>query len=161
MATILYFDCFSGIYGDMVLGALLDAGLPLDALSGALGSLAVPDFEVEARKVLRAQVSATKFHLHEHVTPSVVPAAAGVGHSHGPVHGHDHGHSHDHRHGDSHTQPQPHERGPHHEHADASHPHRSLPEIFALIDRSALAPAGRDRAKAMFRRLAEAEAAIH
>ena len=41
------------------------------------------------------------------------------------------------------------------------HPHRSLPEIFALIDRSALSLAGRDRAKALFRRLAEAEAAIH
>ena len=42
-----------------------------------------------------------------------------------------------------------------------SHAHRSLPEIFGLIDRAALSPAGRDRAKAMFQRLAEAEAAIH
>jgi uncharacterized protein (TIGR00299 family) protein len=41
------------------------------------------------------------------------------------------------------------------------HGHRSLPEIFTLIDRSALSASGRDRAKAMFRRLAEAEAAIH
>src|SRR5262249_51489875 len=46
-------------------------------------------------------------------------------------------------------------------HGALAHPHRSLPEIFALIDRSALAPASRDRAKAMFQRLAEAEAAIH
>ena len=37
----------------------------------------------------------------------------------------------------------------------------SLPEIFKLIDQSALSPAGRDRAKALFQRLAEAEAAIH
>ena len=57
---ILYFDCFNGASGDMVLGALLDAGLPLAALREALGSLAIDDFEVTASKVLRAGVSATK-----------------------------------------------------------------------------------------------------
>ena len=36
---ILYFDCFAGAAGDMILGALLDAGLPFDALKRALGSL--------------------------------------------------------------------------------------------------------------------------
>jgi hypothetical protein len=41
------------------------------------------------------------------------------------------------------------------------HAHRSLPEIFGLIDQSALSPAGRDRAKAMFQRLGDAEASIH
>ena len=39
MAKILYFDCFAGASGDMVLGALLDAGLPLGELESALGSL--------------------------------------------------------------------------------------------------------------------------
>ena len=53
-----------------------------------------------------------------------------------------------------------------HEHPDNrsrghAHTHRSLPEIFALIDQSALSPSGRERAKALFDRLAEAEAAIH
>ena len=42
---ILYFDCFNGASGDMVLGALLDAGLPLSALREALGSLAIEDVE--------------------------------------------------------------------------------------------------------------------
>ena len=59
VSRVLYFDCFSGISGDMVLGALLDAGLPLDELKGALGSLASRAIaHVGAERVLRAGVSA-------------------------------------------------------------------------------------------------------
>ena len=47
MSNILYFDCFSGASGDMILGALLDAGLPLDELRSALGSLALGDVTLE------------------------------------------------------------------------------------------------------------------
>src|SRR5688572_13358607 len=65
MSRVLYFDCFSGIAGDMVLGALLDAGLPLADLKQALGSLAISDYEVTAERVLRAGVSATRFRVHE------------------------------------------------------------------------------------------------
>ena len=50
MSRVLYFDCFSGISGDMVLGALLDAGLPLDDLKRALGSLAVSGYRRRARR---------------------------------------------------------------------------------------------------------------
>src|SRR5215831_2261173 len=60
---MLYLDCFSGASGDMVLGALLDLGLPLDALKGALGSLALEFGEVGAEPVTRAGVTATKFRL--------------------------------------------------------------------------------------------------
>jgi len=119
MSRLLYFDCFSGISGDMTLGALIDAGLPLGELKRALGSLAVSGIDISTKRVLRAGVSATQFIVHEH------------------QHDHDH---HDHRH---------------------DHPHRSLPEIFTVIDGSALSPAGRDRAKQLFQRLAEAEASIH
>src|SRR5437763_808932 len=69
MSRVLYFDCFSGISGDMALGAMLDAGLPLDDLKAALGSLAVSGFDVSAARVLRAGVSSTKFVLHEHEAP--------------------------------------------------------------------------------------------
>src|SRR3954468_18270708 len=65
MLRILYFDCFSGASGDMVLGALLDAGLPLDELRSALGTLAIDGATVSAAKVLRAGVSATKFLVEE------------------------------------------------------------------------------------------------
>ena len=62
---MLYLDCFSGASGDMVLGAMLDLGLPLDALKGALGSLALEYGDVSAEKVTRAGITATKFRLHD------------------------------------------------------------------------------------------------
>jgi uncharacterized protein (DUF111 family) len=52
MARVLYFDCFSGAAGDMILAALLDAGLPLEALRNALGSLGV-DHELVVERVDR------------------------------------------------------------------------------------------------------------
>lgn len=64
MATF-YLDCFSGASGDMMLGALLDLGLPLDALRGALGSLAIEYGEVTTERVTRAGVTATRFRLIE------------------------------------------------------------------------------------------------
>ena len=148
---ILYFDCFNGASGDMILGALLDAGVPLEGLRAALGSLAIADCEIRADRVLRAGVSATKFRVLEGETA----AAAAVRHDHEHQHDdHDHpDHAHQHEHGHHH-----HHHGTRQAH---HHPHRSLPEINGLIDRSALSPAGRDRARALFARLAEAEAAIH
>jgi len=146
---VLYFDCFSGISGDMTLGALIDAGLPLDELKRALGSLALPGVHVHADRVLRTGVSATKFTVHAH--------------DHGDhEHTHEHHHAHNHARPHNHDQPPRHDQPHHHElpQADA-HAHRSLPEIFALIERSALSASGRERAKAMFERLATAEAAIH
>jgi len=93
VARVAYFDCFSGISGDMVLGALVDLGLPLDDLREALGSLAIEYGAVVADRVLRAGVSATKFRVHQH-------AAAGAHHQHAPhAHAHHHqGHDHDHHH---------------------------------------------------------------
>ncbi len=143
---ILYFDCFNGASGDMILGALLDAGVPLDGLRTALGSLAIDGYDIAADRVLRAGVSATKFRVIEGETAK----AARTHHHHGHEHSHD-------RHDDATTPTNP--KNP--KHPKHHHPHRSLPEIYLLIDRSALAPAGKDRAKALFERLAVAEAAIH
>jgi uncharacterized protein (TIGR00299 family) protein len=127
---MLYLDCFSGAAGDMVLGALIDLGLPVDALEGALGSLAIDYGDITAERVLRAGVSATKFRLVERGSPAeggVPHDASATGHPHGQ---HDHGHHH-------------------------------LKHIIAAIRRSALSPAGQDRAIGLFERLAQAEAAIH
>jgi pyridinium-3,5-bisthiocarboxylic acid mononucleotide nickel chelatase len=136
MPRILYFDCFSGIAGDMVLGALLDAGLPFDDLKRALGSLAISGYEVTTERVLRAGVSATKFRVHE------PPTGGANEHSTGEASQHPGGAASQHHHHDR-------------------HPHRHLKSIYELIDRSGLSPAGRARAKELFQRLGEAEAAIH
>jgi uncharacterized protein (DUF111 family) len=137
----------------MVLGALLDAGLPLDELRRALGSLAIEGASVSATRVLRAGVSATKFIVEEHGT-----------HDHGHEHTH---HSHDHAHDHQHPHSDGHSHGPEHSHAAAAvahqhhHDHRSLAEINRLIERSALSPPSQIRAQELFHRLGEAEAAIH
>lgn len=60
MAKVAYFDCFSGCSGDMVLGALIDAGLPLKMLERGLGSLAVQGYKLSVKKVRRSTVTATK-----------------------------------------------------------------------------------------------------
>ncbi len=60
MTKIAYFDCFSGCSGDMILGALLDAGLPLETLESGLNSLIVNGYRLSAEKVRRASITATK-----------------------------------------------------------------------------------------------------
>jgi len=61
MAECVYFDCFSGCSGDMLLGALIDAGLPLDELKKGLSSLDLREYEIIANKVIRSGITATKF----------------------------------------------------------------------------------------------------
>lgn len=57
---VAYLDCFSGISGDMLLGAMVDAGLSLDALREQLASLPVGGYELTAERVSRAGIAATK-----------------------------------------------------------------------------------------------------
>lgn len=58
--TIAYFDCFSGISGDMILGAMVDLGLGLSELNRALLSLDLEEFHLEAREVTSYGLRATK-----------------------------------------------------------------------------------------------------
>jgi uncharacterized protein (TIGR00299 family) protein len=150
---ILYFDCFSGAAGDMILGALIDAGVPLADVRGALGSLAIAPETVWTDRVLRSGVSSTKFRVR--------------GEEHQPL---DHVDDHDSARGHGHHREDGEQKhgGPEagagtpalHEHRHY-HTHRSLADISRLIDGSALSAAGKGRAKALFHRLGEAEAAIH
>ncbi|MDH4161448.1 MAG: nickel pincer cofactor biosynthesis protein LarC [Nitrospirota bacterium] len=58
--TIAYFDCFSGISGDMTLGALVDAGVPIEALRSELAKLDLPGYALSCEQVKRSGLSATK-----------------------------------------------------------------------------------------------------
>jgi hypothetical protein len=129
MARVMYLDCFSGAAGDMLLAALLDAGLPADVLRAALGSLGV-EHHLHITRVTRAGIAATHLSVH-------------AGHGTGHAHTHPHTHAHD---------------APHHE---GPHGHHTLAEIQTQIERCGLSTAGKARAVSLFRRLGEAEAAIH
>ena len=132
MNRVLYFDCASGASGDMLLGAVVDLGLPLDLLRSELGKLPLEGYRLDSRKVHRSGMHATK-----------VDVTAG-----GPPVGPDPAHAH------------------HHDHplstaiANAVE-HRGLGAILDMIERSRLADRVKERSTALFRRLAEAEAAVH
>jgi uncharacterized protein (TIGR00299 family) protein len=155
--SILYFDCFSGVAGDMVVGALIDAGVPLDEVRRSLGTLAIAPDVVWTERVTRAGVSAIRFCVEGEAAPIDHANDHESGTPEGGPHTHDHhGHSHDHH---SHDHHEPAHTNAHEE--MGHHVHRSLGDIFRLIDGSALSAAGKDRAKHLFERLGMAEAAIH
>lgn len=80
---LAYFDCPSGAAGDMIMGALVDAGLPFGALEAELAKLRLPGFTLERREVMKGAFRATKVDVHVH----------GHHHAHGDRH-EDHGHPH-------------------------------------------------------------------
>ncbi len=61
---IAYLDCFSGVSGDMFLGALLDAGLPMEELERALATMPLGGYRLEAAKVSRCGLSGSHFRVH-------------------------------------------------------------------------------------------------
>jgi len=154
VSRVAYFDCASGASGDMVLGALVDLGLPLGRLRAELAKLPLTGYRLEARKVDRAGIQATKVDV---VLEGEIGQTDGDGHGDGNGHGHEHEqeHEHENEHDDSHD----HE----HEHGDASdaHPHRGLSEILRMIEKSGLEAGVKERSSALFHRLGEAEASVH
>lgn len=145
----------------MVLGALIDAGVPLDDVRRALGGLTLDPDVVWTERVVRAGIRATKFCVRGEGLP--------LDHAHDRRHGdgedshHLHGEGRERRQGHAHEHRQ-HGHGvgePAAEETLHHHVHRSLDDIHQLIDHSALSASGRSRAKALFTRLAEVEAGIH
>ena len=63
MGRRLHFDCFSGVSGDMVLGALVDVGLPLARLRTELKRLKLTGYRLEQRQVHRGALHATKINV--------------------------------------------------------------------------------------------------
>ncbi len=147
----------------MVLGALIDAGVPLAEVQAALGSLAVTPAGqagdlVWTTRVTRAGLSATKFCVASEDALPGQPTEHS--HTHDHTHDHAHDHSHSHEHSQTHEHSHTHEHSPTHQHGHA-HAHRTLHQIHHVIDRSALSARGKARAKELFVRLGEAEAAVH
>jgi len=60
---IAYFDCFSGVSGDMILGALIDAGLDMRELESELGKLKISGYKIKAGKTAKRGISGTKFSI--------------------------------------------------------------------------------------------------
>lgn len=87
---ILWLDPFSGISGDMFLGALVDAGLPFEALAGGLAASGLPGFRLECRRTRRGPLTATKVDVLLDVLGghSEEPHGGGAEGSAGPAGGH-------------------------------------------------------------------------
>ena len=104
-----YFDCFSGISGDMTLGALVDAGCSIDVLRTKLQGLKVPGWEISSARVWKNGMAATHVRVK----------------------------------------------------TEDTHTHRSLTTILGILHKSNLDTNVKGRASAIFRKLGEAEAAVH
>ncbi len=70
MTNAIYFDCLSGISGDMALGALLDAGLALDALRAELGKLNLSGWSLDAERGVRRFIAGTRALVHAPEQPT-------------------------------------------------------------------------------------------
>ena len=149
----LYFDCFSGVSGDMTMGALLDAGGDAEALKRDLAKLNLGDaFHLHIRRALKNGVMCT----HVNVATDHVHHDHDHDHEHSHDHEHDHAHVHDHDH--DHAHEHDHEHSHDHDHA---HVHRGLHDVLSVIDASALEEEVKETARRIFRTLAEAEAKMH
>ena len=105
-----FFDCFSGISGDMVVGALLDLGLDFEYLKKELKKLQITDYKLEVKRVKRCGISGVKFNVNVNL---------------------------------------------HKQH------HRNLPDINRIIERSKLDNEIKKLSKAIFYKIAKAEAKAH
>ena len=168
---IAYLDCFAGISGDMLLGALLDAGLPPPVLHEAVAALNL-NASLQIEKVDRSGITSTKVHVLENGRHAEdAPRSHTHTHTHQPAtenspqQQHTHSHQHQpktqHLHKTGHT----HEHSPvntHEEEHTHSHAHgRSLTEIRNLIRSTSLSEPVKNFAIQAFELLGHSEAKIH
>ena len=139
---VAYLDCFSGISGDMFLGALADAGVSPKLLEDTVAALDI-GARLEIKRVVRGGISATKVDVYSNgekdLPREVFQAQREHNHAHG--HSHDSGLAHSHEHD--------------HEHA------RGLNEIRQIIEKAAINSNAKRTAIKIFEALGQAEAEIH
>lgn len=160
----LYFDCTSGISGDMIVAALLDAGADKDALQTALDSIPADGFKTQITRVTKNGIAACDFDVilenenHDHdmiflfgenLESEKIDAELSHHHEHSHEHGEhfharDENHSHEIHHGHSHH-----------------HRHRGIAEIFKIIEQTKMTESAKNLAKKTFDILADAESVAH
>jgi pyridinium-3,5-bisthiocarboxylic acid mononucleotide nickel chelatase len=149
----LYLDIFSGISGDMFIGAMLDLGVPFDALVRQLEKLDLGDVHVHSTRQHKSSIEGVKFDVH--------------------AHDHDHDNGHHHHHGEHEHHDDQHEHEDHAEHEydyeaeedhEDEHEHvhgRAYREIRELILDTELSSWVKEKSIAVFERIARAEGKIH
>ncbi|MEG4487886.1 nickel pincer cofactor biosynthesis protein LarC [Microcoleus sp. D2_18a_B4] len=157
MNKIAYFDCPTGIAGDMCIGALIHAGVPLEYLIEKLNLLGIStEYQLRTELVHRNTQQATKFYVDLAADLSLKPENPGTeidpSETESPTFDarrhHHHGEEHSHSHGEA--------------EAEISHSHhRNLPEIEQIIVSAKLPPRVEAWSLAVFGKLAEAEGAVH
>ena len=129
----LYFDCSSGISGNMTLGALLEIVGDDNYLLNELKKLNVDGYRIEISNKVKNGI--TGKYVDVILEDDI----------------HDHEHEHEHHHGHSHE----------HEHEHHHHAHRNLNDVKAIIDNSSIDEKSKELAKRIFLRVAKAESKVH
>ena len=164
----IYLETFAGISGNMLLGALLDAGFPIDVLKQELTKLNLGEYELVHQRANKLGIDAQYFnvllpHGHEH-------SHNHKHHHHEEQHFHcqeyahtyDPAHHHEHHHENKHEE-HAHEHHHHDElpHTHHHHEHRNLKAVMEIIDGSTLSQSIKDKAREVFTAIAVAEAKVH
>lgn len=139
MGKKLYFECYSGISGDMVVASLLDLGADEKLLKNTLESLPLTGFKIEIKKIKKSGIEACDFNVildKEHEN---------------------HDHDMDYLHGHHHHEEEEHDHNHHHHH----HEHRNLNDIIHIINHSNATENAKKIAISIFMELGKAEAKAH
>ena len=179
---ILYFDCATGISGNMAIGALLEICDGEQYLRDELAKLEVPGYQLNVIKrdshgidgtyveVLEANTGIPVDAIHDGNKNVGSSATLGLHHGHTHSHHHEldsspehhsHGHYHDHEHDhslDNHCHNHQDDNDNNHNH---NHVHRTYADIKQIIEGSGITEAAKELSRSMFQKVAAAEAAVH
>lgn len=144
---ILYYDCFSGISGDMNLGALIDLGVSEGNLISGLNSLGLEGWKISIEKEQRHGITGTKVTVHTEE----------LSQDESLHHDHDHHSHHSHEDHDHHFHDKHHDS----EEIQSHRHHRNFNDIKTIIDRSTLSLKVKSSALDIFGKIAEAESEVH